>query len=148
MRDPPAAILFSCTRNSVRSAIAEGLLKHFHGRRIFVDSVGVRADAEVDPFAVAVMEELGIDLTRHKPKSFDDLEDESFDLVVSLSPEAQHKAVEMTRHMACDVEYWPTFDPTMVEGAREERLDAYRKVRDGLMKRILERFPVQGGPSL
>ena len=138
----PEAVLFACTRNSIRSPMAEALLKHFHGARIFVQSVGVRP-GEIDPFAVAAMEEMGIDISRHRPRSFDGLEDDSFDLVISLSPEAQHRAVDMTRHMACEVEFWNTFDPSLVEGSRELRLDAYRDVRDSLMRRILERFPVQ-----
>jgi protein-tyrosine-phosphatase len=137
----PSSVLFACSLNSIRSPMAEALLKHWHGRHIYVDSVGVR-EAEIDPFAVAVMEEIGIDLRRHRPKTFGDLEDTSFDLVVSLSPEAQHSAVELTRTMACDVEFWPIFDPTAVEGSREERLAAYRLVRDNLKARILERFPM------
>jgi protein-tyrosine-phosphatase len=138
----PEAVLFACTRNAIRSPMAEALLKHFHGVRIYVQSVGVRP-ARIDPFVVAAMEEMGIDLARHRQRSFDDLEDDSFDLVISLSPEAQHRAVEMTRHMACEVEFWNTFDPSVVEGSREMRLEAYREVRDSLMRRILERFPLQ-----
>jgi len=137
----PGAVLFACTMNSVRSPMAEGILKHLHGQRIYVDSVGSRA-GEVDGFAIAVMKEIGIDISGHNSKSFDDLEDTSYDLVISLSPEAQHKAVDMTRVMACDVEFWNTFDPTMVEGTREERLEAYRQVRDGLVDRIKDRFPL------
>jgi protein-tyrosine-phosphatase len=144
MARQPSAVLFACTFNSVRSPMAEALLKHFQGQRIYVDSVGVRPE-EIDPLAVAVMDEIGIDLTRHRPKAFEDLEDTSYDLVVSLSPEAQHKAVELTRTMACEVEYWPTFDATAVEGSRETRLDAYRDVRDQLLKRILQRFPLAPG---
>jgi protein-tyrosine-phosphatase len=143
----PSSVLFACTFNSIRSPMAEAILKHLHGRRIYVDSVGVRA-AEIDPFAVAAMDEIGIDISKHHAKTFEDLEDTSFDLVVSLSPEAQHSAVELTRTMACDVEFWPVLDPTAVEGSREERLRAYREVRDHLKKRILERFPLvpgQGG---
>lgn len=120
--------------------MAEAMLKHLHRQRIFVDSVGVRP-SELDPFAVVVMEEIGIPIGKHRPKGFEDLEDSSFDLIISLSPEAQHSAVELTRTMACEVEYWPTFDPTIVEGSREVRLDAYRTVRDDLFKRIRERFP-------
>ena len=127
--------------------MAESLLKMLHGRRIFVDSAGVRG-GEVDPFAVAVMDELGLDLTRHRAKSFDELEDTSFDLIVSLSPEAQHRAVEMTRTMAAEVEFWNTFDPSIVEGSRDMRLDAYRQVRDQLMNRLLLRFPVAGAPGV
>jgi protein-tyrosine-phosphatase len=144
MARQPSAVLFACTLNSVRSPMAEAILKHLHGRRIYVDSVGVRPDA-IDPFAVAAMEEIGIDLSRHRSKSFEDLEDTSYDLVLSLSPEAQHKAVELTRTMDCEVEYWPTYDATAVEGSREARLVAYRQVRDHLMERILERFPLAPG---
>lgn len=126
--------------------MGEALLKHLLGHRIYVDSVGVRA-AEVDPFVVEVMDEIGIDVSRHRSKSFDDLEDTSFDLIVSLSPEAQHKAVDLTRTMACDVEFWNTFDPTLIEGSRETRLQAYRDVRDQLKKRIEDRFTLDLKPS-
>ena len=135
----PTSVLFACTQNAIRSAMAEAILKHVAGSRIFVDSVGVRPD-ELDPFAVAVMKEIGIDLSRHRPKGFDDLEDDNFDLVISLSPEAQHRAVEMTRTTACDLEFWNTFDPTVVEGNREARMVAFRQVRDWLLSRIRERF--------
>ncbi len=143
----PGSVLFCCTQNSIRSPMAESLLKYLHGRRIYVDSVGVRA-SEIDGFAVAVMDEIGVDLAKHRPKTFDDLEDTSFDLIISLSPEAQHSAVEMTRTMACDVEYWPTMDPSVIEGSREERLEAYRAVRDTLLARIRERFPPAGAPQI
>ena len=147
MRELPGSVLFCCTANALRSPMAEGILKRLHGQRIFVDSAGLRAEA-MDPFAVAVMDEIGIDLARHRPKSFEDLEDSSFDLIISLSPEAQHRAVEMTRTMACDVEYWPTMDPSVIEGSREERLEAYREVRDTLLARIRERFPLIGAPQI
>ena len=147
MAELPGSVLFCCTLNALRSPMAEAMLKHLHGRRIFVDSVGVRA-GELDEFAIAVMDEIGIDITKHKPKSFDDLEDDSFDLIVSLSPEAQHKAVDMTRTLAAEVEFWNTFDPSIVEGSREMRLDAYRQVRDQLMNRLLLRFPVAGAPGV
>jgi protein-tyrosine-phosphatase len=143
----PGSVLFCCTLNALRSPMAEAMLKHLHGRRIFVDSVGVRAGA-LDEFAIAVMDEIGIDITKHKPKSFDDLEDDSFDLIVSLSPEAQHKAVDMTRTLAAEVEFWNTFDPSIIEGNREVRLDAYREVRDTLMRRIRERFPFHAAPMV
>ncbi|MBC8159155.1 MAG: arsenate reductase ArsC [Alphaproteobacteria bacterium] len=141
MSDLPSAVLFACTMNSVRSPMAEAILKFLHGRHIYVDSVGVR-EREVDGFAIAVMDEIGIDISTHQPKTFETLEDTSFDVVVSLSPTAQHKAVEMTRVMACEVELWHTFDPSIVEGSREECLQAYRDVRDELMARIKKRFPV------
>ncbi|MCZ6466134.1 MAG: arsenate reductase ArsC [Alphaproteobacteria bacterium] len=142
MGDFPSAVLFACTENTVRSPMAEAILKYLHGRHIYVDSVGVRK-GELDGFAVAVMDEIGIDISHHHPKTFEDLEDTSFDLVTSLSPEAQHKAVEMTRVVACDVEFWNTFDPSVVEGSREVRLEAYRQVRDELMRHIKKRFPVR-----
>jgi protein-tyrosine-phosphatase len=145
MRDQPSAVLFACTMNAVRSPMAEGLLKHLLGHRVYVDSIGVRAD-EVDPFAIEVMDELGIDISRHRAKTFEDLQDTSYDLIVSLSPEAQHKAVELTRTMACEVEFWNTLDPTIVEGNRETRLDAYRQVRDFLKRRIEERFALDLKP--
>ena len=147
MASQPGSVLFCCTHNSIRSPMAEGLMKHLHGKRIFVDSVGVRG-SEIDGFVVAVMDEIGIDMSKHRPKTFDDLEDTSFDLIISLSPEAQHSAMEMTRTMACDVEFWPTMDPSVVEGTREERLEAYRDVRDKLMARIRERFPLIGAPQI
>ncbi len=143
----PGSVLFCCTFNAVRSPMAEAIMKHFYGTKVFVDSVGVRAQ-EIDGFVIAVMDEIGIDLSKHRSKTFDDLEDESFDLIISLSPEAQHKAVDMTRTMACDVEFWNTLDPTIVEGSREDRLEAYRSVRDGLMKRIRDRFPPPGAPQI
>ena len=138
----PASVLFACTRNAIRSPMAEGLLKALHPRRIYTDSAGVR-DGEVDGFAVAVMAELGIDISRHRSKTFDQLEDTYFDLIITLSPEAQHSAVELTRTMACDIELWHTFDPSIIEGSREERLAAYRQVRDQLRDRIRDRFPIE-----
>ena len=145
MGDLPGAVLFSCSMNSVRSPMAEALLKHLLGHKIYVDSAGVRA-TDVDPFAVEAMDEIGIDLSRHKAKTFDDLEDTSYDLIISLSPEAQHKAVELTRTMACEVEFWNTFDPSIAEGSRESRLAAYRQVRDFLKKRIEQRFALDLKP--
>jgi protein-tyrosine-phosphatase len=147
MADLPNAVLFACSLNSVRSPMAEGLLKHLLGHRVYVDSVGVRV-AEINPFAVSVMEEIGIDLSKHRPKAFDGLEDTSYDLIITLSPEAQHQAVELTRTMACEVEYWPTFDPTIVEGSRETCLAAYREVREGLQRHIEDRFALDLKPVL
>jgi protein-tyrosine-phosphatase len=141
----PLAVLFACGLNSVRSPIAAGLLAQLFGRAIYVGSAGVRK-GELDPFAVAVMAEIGIDISRHKPLTFEELEDLeglSFDLIVTLSPEAYHRALELTRTDAVDVEYWPTPDPTDVEGSRAQRLDAYRQVRDELLRRIRERFAGQ-----
>lgn len=145
--DLPGAVLFACTENSIRSPIAEAILKHLLGHRIYVDSAGIRA-GEVDGFAIAVLDEMGIDLSRHRSKTFEDLQDSSFDLIVSLSPEAQHAAIEMTRTMACDVEFWNTFDPSLTEGNRETQLQAYRDVRDQLMERISARFPEDLKPQV
>ena len=128
--------------NAIRSPMAEAYMRHLHGHRVWVDSAGVRT-TEPDGFMIAVMDEIGIDMTDFKPKTFDQLEDSSFDLIITLSPESQHSAMEMTRVMACEVEFWNTFDPSIIEGSREIRLDAYRKVRDELMAKIKERFPVQ-----
>lgn len=135
-----SSVLFSCTYNVIRSPMAAGLLRAWQGRRLFVDSCGVRCEGAIDPFAVAVMAENGVDLSRHRCKRFDELEDTSFDLIVSLSPEAHHHAVDMVRVMACEVEYWPTLDPSVVEGSRETCLAAYRAVRDALAQRIEARF--------
>lgn len=141
----PAAVLFACNLNRVRSPMAEGLLKRLAGHRIYVDSCGLKPVGEedrdsADPFAHAVMAELGCDLTGHTPKTFDELTDSSFDLVISLTPESQHRAVELARGRAAEIEYWPTFDPTLAEGSREARLAAYREVRDALAERIAARF--------
>lgn len=122
-------------------------MRHYHGTRIYVESCGVRA-GEVDGFAIAVMDEIGLDISSYKSKTFDQLEDGFFDLIITMSPEAQHRAVEMTRTMACDVEFWNTFDATMIEGSREVRLEAYRQVRDQIKKRILDRFPVEPAPKV
>lgn len=135
----PSSVLFACTYNAIRSPMAESMLKHLFPRQIFVDSVGVR-DGELDPFAVTVMGEMGIDLSRHRPKTFDQLEDENFDLVITLSPEAHHRALEMTRTTACDVEFWKTMDPTLVDGSRDTLLSAFRGTRDYLRKTIEARF--------
>ena len=135
----PGAVLFACTLNVVRSPMAAALMRHLYGRFVFIDSVGVRA-GESDPFAAEVMDEIGIALAGHKPRRFEDLEDAAFDLIVTLSPEAHHKAMEMTRNMAVDVEYWPTIDATAIEGSRAQRLDAYRSVRDELQRHIGQRF--------
>jgi len=144
-RTLPGAVLFACNFNRVRSPMAEALLKRALGDRIFVDSCGLRTDdgldaQSVDPFVEAVMAELSCDLGDHRPKTFDELEDDSFDLIVSLTPEAQHRAVELTRGRAAEIEYWPTLDPTLAEGSREARLAAYREVRDALAAKIAERF--------
>jgi protein-tyrosine-phosphatase len=143
----PGSVLFACTHNAIRSPIAEAMMKYLHGRRVYVDSVGLRP-RPIDPFVVAALDEIGIDLSKHRPKSFDDLEDDYFDLVVSLSPEAQHRAVELTRTSSCEIEFWPTMDPSLVTGSRETQLDAYRSLRDDLLRRLRARFPPRGAPVM
>ena len=149
----PGAVLFACNFNQVRSPMAEALLKRLVGTSVFVDSCGLKrarpteeddeddeAQATADPFVQIVMAELDCDLSLHRPKTFDELDDNSFDLVISLTPEAQHRSVELARGRAADIEYWPTQDPTLTEGSREARLAAYREVRDALARRIEQRF--------
>ncbi|MGA9823728.1 MAG: arsenate reductase ArsC [Methylocystis sp.] len=131
----PHSVLFACTLNTVRSPMAEALARHYFGREIYFASAGLK-HGEPDGFAMAAMEEIGIDITRHKPRTFEDLEDSSFDVIVTLSPEAHHRAMEFTRAMAVEVIYWPTPDPTATRGSRETMLDAYRAVRDRLAARI------------
>jgi protein-tyrosine-phosphatase len=141
-RGRPHAVLFACGLNSIRSPMAAGLLKHLSGRSLYVGSAGVRK-GELDPFAVAVMDEIGLDISKHKPMTFEELDDWeglNFDLIVTLSPEAHHKALDLTRTLAAEVEYWPTPDPSAVEGNREQRLGAYRAVRDQLGQHIKARF--------
>ena len=133
------AVLLACTMNAVRSPMAAAMLRHLTRGGLHIESAGVRA-GELDPIAVAAMDEIGLAIGKHQPRCFEDLEDGSFDLVITLSPEAQHKAMELTRTAATTVEYWPTMDPTAVEGSREQRLAAYRSVRDGLMERLKQRF--------
>lgn len=145
----PQAVLFACGLNSVRSPMAESLLKQMFPQSLYVRSAGVRK-GELDPFAVAVMDELGQDISGHKPQTFDELDDWeglNFDLIITLSPEAHHKALELTRTIAADVEYWPTPDPTSTEGSRDQKLAAYREVCDGLLKRIRRRFARAGAAS-
>jgi len=138
----PLAVLFACGLNAIRSPMAAAMLRQMLGGSIYVGSAGVRK-GELDPFAVAVMAEIGLDISRHKPLTFEELDDWeglNFDLIVTLAPEAHHRALEITRSNAVDVEYWPTPDPTVVEGSREQRLDAYRAVRDQLLAHIRQRF--------
>ncbi|MEK9965619.1 MAG: arsenate reductase ArsC [Rhodospirillaceae bacterium] len=140
--DLPGSVLFACDRNSIRSAMAEAIMKHLVGHRVYVDSAGVQLiDAEADPFAIEVMREIGLDISGHHTKTFDDLTDKSIDLIITFTPQAQHRAVEFTRAIPCEVEYWPMMHPGDVSGAREVRLAAYRETRDALFERIRARFP-------
>ena len=145
----PQSVLFACAYNSVRSPMAESLLQQMFPHALYVKSAGVRK-GELDPFAVAVMAELGQDISTHKPITFEELEDWeglNFDLIITLSPEAHHKALELTRTLAADVEYWPTHDPTTTHGSREQKLSAYREVCDTLSMRIRKRFAKVGAAS-
>jgi protein-tyrosine-phosphatase len=137
--DLPSAVLFACTHNAIRSPIAAAIMQHFYGHKVYVASCGLKP-GPADPFTAAIMDEMGIDIGKQRPQSFADLEDASFDMVVSLSPEAHHRALEMTRTMAIEAEYWPTLDPSITEGKREQILESYREVRDQLVRRIRERF--------
>jgi protein-tyrosine-phosphatase len=143
----PSSVLFACSQNSIRSPMAEALAKRLYGHTAYLDSVGVHA-SELDNFAIAVLDEIGIDLHAHHGKSFDDIDASSFDLIVTLSPEAHHRALEFTRSASTDVEYWPIPDPSAVEGSREARLEAYRRTRDLILGRLKARFGAPSGPNL
>jgi protein-tyrosine-phosphatase len=120
------SVLFVCAMNAVRSPMAEAIARHYFGKSISVQSA-------------SILSEIGIDASKHKPRTLDELEEWeglNFDLIISLSPEAHHAALELTRTIAADVEYWPTPDPTITQGSRDQVLDAYRNIRDGLMYRI------------
>ena len=143
----PQAVLFACGLNSIRSPMAMALFRHLFGKTMYTGSAGVKP-GEADSFAIAAMEEIGLDISKHKPHTFEELDEWeglNFDLIVTLSPEAHHKALGMTRTLAADVEYWPTPDPSATAGNREQRLDAYRAVRDQLMAKIRDRFGRKAG---
>lgn len=146
MADPSSrkvhAVLFTCAMNAIRSPMAEAIARHYFGKKIYVQSAGIHK-GEMDGFVIAVLDEIGIDIRRHKPHTLEELvenEGFNFDLIVSLSPEAHHTAMELTRTLSVDVEYWATRDPSIVEGGRNARLDAYRQVRDTLQQNILDRL--------
>jgi protein-tyrosine-phosphatase len=134
-----SSILFVCGRNAVRSPMAEVLVEALFPGRFYVRSAGVAA-GERDPFVDAVLAEAGLSLDDHKPRQLEDLDDTNFDLAITLSPQAHHRTLELTRTHAIDVEYWPTPDPTLAAGSREQILSAYRDVRERLAARIRERF--------
>ncbi len=140
------SVLFACSENAVRSPMAAGLAERKFGRLLHVESAGVRL-GERNEFVTSVMGEIGIDLSRHRPQTFEDLEDACFDLIVTLSPEAHHRALEFTRTMAVEVLYWPTLDATGIEGSRAAVLDAYRGVRDSLAARIQNSLAREPFPS-
>lgn len=142
----PGAVLFACGQNAVRSPMAAALMRQQFGNRLYVASAGVHEGA-LHPMAVEVMAEIGIDIARHEPRTFDTLSDTGFDLVISLAPEAHHHAVEMTRTMAIEAEYWPTPDPTVEFGNRAQQVEQFRQVRDFLRQRIRERFTEPPSPN-
>jgi protein-tyrosine-phosphatase len=125
--------------NAVRSPLAERLARTMLGDAVFVASAGVRA-GERDPFVDATMRETGLGPDDHTPKTLDELEDDYFDLIVTLSPEAHHAALELTRTLAVEVEYWPMPDPAAARGTRDQIMDAYRDLRDRLQARLAARF--------
>ncbi len=142
-RTRPSSVLFVCGLNAVRSPMAESLARLWFGKMVYVQSAGVRK-GELDPFSVKAMEEMGVDIARHRPRTIEEIEDGNFDLIVTLAPEAHHKALEMTRTMAAEVEYWPTPDPQLATGSRDQIMEVYRSVRDGLGRRIKERLDWKG----
>lgn len=147
--DFPQSVLFCCDHNSVRSPMAEGLMKKLYGQRAYVQSAGVHSELEIDGFAIAVSAEIGVELSRHRSRSFDEMVQwgddlSSFDLIVALSPASQRAALEMTRYAHIDVEYWQIMDPTGLGETREAKLDAYRQARDQIAQRMQDRF---GPPS-
>ena len=135
----PSAVLFACTMNAIRSPMAAAIMHHYFGHKIYVASAGIAA-GDPDPFVGLVMDEIGIDLKTHRPHSFEDLEDSAFDLLITLSPEAEKRAGEMARTMALEIESWNIADPSICSGSREQILEAYRSVRDDLVKRVKQRF--------
>lgn len=137
--EPVSSVLFVCGMNAIRSPMAEFLSKDLYGKRLYAQSAGAQAGAP-DPFAAAVMAERGIPIESHVPVALDDLADSYYDLIVTLSPEAHHRALEFTRDQSVAVEYWPTMDPSTIAGTREQILNAYRQVRDALEARIRRRF--------
>jgi protein-tyrosine-phosphatase len=141
----PQSVLFCCDHNAVRSPMAEGLMKKFYGMDVYVQSVGVKNDLEIDGFSIAVCQELGVELSRHRSRSFDEMEDwgddlSSFDLIISLSPASQRRALELTRYFHLDVEYWPILDPTGLGEDREAKLTQFRAARDQIVDRLTGRF--------
>lgn len=141
----PHSILFCCDHNAIRSPMAEGLMKKFYGRAAYVQSAGVHNDMEIDGFAIAVCQELGVELSRHRSRSFEEMQSwgddlGSFDLIVALTPASQRHAMELTRHAHLDIEYWPVMDPSGLAEGREAVLHKYRETRDQIRGRMIDRF--------
>ncbi|MDC1229484.1 low molecular weight phosphatase family protein [Octadecabacter sp.] len=141
----PQSILFCCDHNSVRSPMAEGIAKKLFGTDVYLQSVGVKGDLDIDGFAISVCQELEVELSRHRSRSFDEMENwgddlSSFDLIVALSPASQRRAQELTRHSHLEVEYWPILDPTGLGESRDARLVSYRQARDQIVERLKTRW--------
>lgn len=141
----PHSVLFCCDHNAIRSPMAEGIMKKLYGQECYVQSVGVKADMDIDGFTIAVCNEIGVELSRHRSRSFDEMEDwgddlSGFDLVIALSPASQRRALELTRFFHLDVEYWPIMDPTGIAEGREAKLAAFRRTRDQIVSCMIERF--------
>ena len=137
----PQSILFCCDHNAVRSPMAEGIMKKFYGTDTYVQSAGVKSEMEIDGFCIAVCDEIGVELARHRVRSFDEMEQwgddlSSFDLVIALSPASQRKALELTRYFHLDVDYWPIMDPTGLGETREQKLHHYRQTRDQIIQHL------------
>lgn len=148
-KDMPQSVLFCCDHNAVRSPMAEGMMKKFYGTSIYVQSAGVKNDLDIDGFSIAVCAEMDVELTRHRTRSFEEMQEwgddlSGFDLIVALSPASQRQALELTRFYHLDVEYWPILDPTGLGEGREEKMNSYRQARDQIKTRIEQRF----GPPL
>jgi len=141
----PQSVLFCCDHNAVRSPMAEGIMKKFYGTDTYVQSVGVKNDLEIDGFSIAVCKEMDVELSRHRSRSFDEMEQwgddlSSFDLVIALSPASQRRALELTRFFHLDVEYWPILDPTGLGESRDAKLAQFRAARDQIVDRLIDRF--------
>ncbi|WP_299664082.1 low molecular weight phosphatase family protein [uncultured Ruegeria sp.] len=145
MKPLPQSILFCCDHNSVRSPMAEGIMKKFYGTGTYVQSAGVHNDLEIDGFCIAACQEINVELSRHRSRSFDEMQEwgddlSSFDLIVALSPASQRKALELTRFFHLDVDYWPIMDPTGLGETREEKLRHYRQTRDQIISHLKDRW--------
>lgn len=141
----PSSVLFCCDHNAVRSPMAEGIMKKLYGTGTYVQSAGVTNDMEIDGFSIAVCQELNVELSRHRSRSFDEMENwgddlGSFDLVIALSPASQRRALDLTRFYHLEVEYWPILDPTGLGESRDAKLASYRQARDQIMDRLVARF--------
>ncbi|NAZ37122.1 low molecular weight phosphatase family protein [Rubellimicrobium sp. CFH 75288] len=141
----PGSVLFCCDHNAVRSPMAEAIMKRLYGTRTYVQSAGVRSDQEIDGFAITACKEIGVELSRHRTRSFDQMggwgdDLGSFDLILALSPASHHLALDLGRPHALRVEFWPILDPTGMGTSREERLGFYRQARDMILRRLVERW--------